>query len=53
MKIWRKSTLAALFLFCTMFFALSMTAAAEEVGGVWKANKGRSEPDASDRKSVV
>ena len=47
MKIWRKSTLAALFLFCTMFFALSMTAAAEEVGGVWKANKGRSEPDAS------
>lgn len=39
MKIWRKSTLAALFLFCTMFFALSMTAAAEEIGGVWKKDE--------------
>ena len=44
--MWRKSTLAALFLFCTMFFALSMTAAAEEVGGVWKADEIWGETDA-------
>jgi hypothetical protein len=36
-KIWRKGTLAALFLFCTMFFALSMTAAAAE-SGKWDDN---------------
>ena len=36
MKMWRKSTLAALFLFCTMFFALSMTAVAQS--GKWDDN---------------
>ncbi len=46
MKMWRKNTLAALFLFCTMFFALSMTAAAEEIGGVWKADEIWGETDA-------